>query len=135
MKKVYVNRALYNVDSILVLVPTFDPSRKNRADRRYNHIEGFQRKMSALKGTTGDDVVVEIHQNRKSRTVRRWSTDMSLFTTLHVTSPPVLVARISNNSSISSNTASSNEDSTLTDSTPLEISTLTCLIVGGESNS
>lgn len=49
-------------------------SGKARANARYNHSKGFQRKMKELKTVTGDDVLVEIRHNVTPPVTRRWST-------------------------------------------------------------
>ena len=97
---------LYTCYETYCLVLKYDESGKSRASRRYNHVKGFQRKMRELKSTTGDDILVELHQNTSPAIVKRWATNTSLF---NKTAP------ISSASTPIASSASSSASPTLTD--------------------
>ena len=99
---------LYTCYETYCLVLKYDESGKSRASRCYNHVKGFQRKMRELKSTTGDDILVELHQNTSPAIVKRWATNTSLF---NKTAP------ISSASTPIASSASSSASPTLTDMT------------------
>lgn len=70
---------LFNIVLYELLGTKYLESGKARANARYNHSKGFQRKMKELKTVTGDDVLVEIRHNVTPPVTRRWSTNQEMF--------------------------------------------------------
>ena len=83
-----------NDDGYFFLGIKYLESGKARANSRYNHCKGFQRKMKEMKTVTGNNVFIEIHQNTNPLVIRRWSTDKGLFNNSNsmvssiITTPP-----------------------------------------------